>query len=378
MLSISFQVFPRTILLLCVVLANTPNLFAADVSRNIQPTSAAQSTSKIFTYHNPLPFEYEAGGQTRREIRDPCIIREGDTWYLIFTVWPFANREENRLHLPDQGGSPGIKLYASRDLTHWTFVNWLVKADELPDDCPYKNRFWAPEIHKIGGRFYLIFTADNWLKKPYNPAGSWGTAGYAFVSVANQITGPYQHITYIEGGGCDTSLFADTDGRTYAVIPAYDIFLQPIDLSKIDQGQVRLTGTRQKIVSCKNDDIHFNAEADYLEGPWLFRRDGRYYLIYAGPYRDSKNTTEHLGYWASVAYADSLDGPWHKDPRGQVFFGGHMAVFTGPDHRPWFSYRWEKDNAHRGLLCIDPVTIDPAGFLQPHGPSDTITKILIP
>jgi GH43 family beta-xylosidase len=23
-------------------------------------------------------------------------------------------------------------------------------------DCPYKHRFWAPEIHRIAGKFYLI------------------------------------------------------------------------------------------------------------------------------------------------------------------------------------------------------------------------------
>ena len=76
------------------------------------------SMAQAFTYTNPLPFKYEALGKTRRELRDPCIIREGDTYYLVFTVWPFANRQEKRLSLPNQGGSPGIKLYSSKDLTH--------------------------------------------------------------------------------------------------------------------------------------------------------------------------------------------------------------------------------------------------------------------
>jgi hypothetical protein len=50
-------------------------------------------------------------------------------------------------------------------------------------------------------------------------------------------------------------------------------------------------------------------------------------------------------------------GPWKKDQRGQVFHGGHMAVFYGPDGRFWFSYRWEMSDRHRGLLCVDPITI---------------------
>ena len=333
---------------------------------------------RTFTYQNPLPFEYEAMGGIRKELRDPCIIREGDTYYLVFTVWPFANREEDRLGMANQGGSPGIKLYSSKDLKNWKFENWLVKADELPEDCEYKNRFWAPEIHKIGGRFYIIFTADNWIKKEYNQAGTWGSAGYAFVGVADKITGPYENITYIDGGACDSSLFEDVDGKTYALIPAYDVFVQEIDLTKIDQGEVKLVGERKLAVKCKNDDIGLDAEADYQEGPWMIEQDGLYVLLYAGPYREKMNDKGRQGYWAGIAYSDNVMGPWKKDPRGQIFHGGHMVMFRGPDERNWFSYRWESSNKHRGLLCVEPFSIDKNGYLQISGPSDYPVTVAIP
>jgi hypothetical protein len=116
------------------------------------------------TYCNPIDFSYEADGAKRREVRDPCITREGDTYYLGFTMWPFANREEARLSLANNGSSPAIRLFSSRDLMHWAPVSWLIKSSDLPDDCPCKHRFRAPEIHKFGNGFYLVFTADNWLK----------------------------------------------------------------------------------------------------------------------------------------------------------------------------------------------------------------------
>ena len=338
------------------------------------PKSAKE---KVFCYNNPLPFTYESVGRQHEELRDPCIIREGDTYHLVFTMWPFANRHEERLGQPNQGGSPGIRMYSSKDLKNWEEEGWLVKSDELPEDSPYKNRFWAPEIHKIGGRFYLIFTADNWIKKEYNPAGTWGTAGYAFVGVADKITGPYENITYIDGGACDTSLFEDVDGTTYAVIPAYNVYVQQIDLSRIDEGKVNLVGPRILAVECKNDDIGLKAEPDYLEGPWMFHQEDRYFLLYAGPYREATNPPERRGYWSGIAYADSVMGPWKKDPRGQVFHGGHMAVFNGPDDRFWFSYRWEMSNKHRGLLCVDPITIDAKGLVQTSGPTDIPQTILI-
>jgi hypothetical protein len=342
-----------------------------------QKQNPASAKEKVFCYVNPLPFTYESVGQQHKEVRDPCIIHEGDTYYLVFTMWPFAGRQEGHLNQPNQGGSPGIRMYSSKDLKNWKEEGWLVKSDELPEDSPYKNRFWAPEIHKICGRFYLIFTADNWIKEEYNPAGTWGTAGYAFVGVADKITGPYRNITYIDGGACDTSLFEDTNGRTYAVIPAYNVYVQQIDLSRIDEGRVNLVGPRILVVQCENDDIGLKDKPDYLEGPWMFHQEGRYFLAYAGPYREATNPPERQGYWSGIAYADNIMGPWKKDPRGQVFYGGHMAVFNGPDDRFWFSYRWEMTNKHRGLLCVDPITIDAKGLIQTSGPTDILQKILL-
>src|SRR5512137_1476499 len=104
-------------------------------------TPLSFSGELTFTWSNPLPFEYSEGQTApRREIRDPCIIREGDRYYLVFTMWPFRGREEKYLAQPDAGGSPGIVLYSSPDLKAWKFESWLVKSSELPADCPHKHR----------------------------------------------------------------------------------------------------------------------------------------------------------------------------------------------------------------------------------------------
>ncbi|MCX6939088.1 MAG: family 43 glycosylhydrolase [Verrucomicrobia bacterium] len=326
-------------------------------------------------YPNPLPFSYTEGqSKEQREVRDPCIIREGDTYYLIFTMHPFSNRDPEKLDRPNQGGSPGIALYSSKDLTSWTFENWLVKSSDLPENSPYKNRFWAPEIHKINGKFYLIFTADNWIKPEYNPAGNWGSAGYAFVGVADRITGPYQHITYIPGGACDTSLFADTDGKTYAVMPRGNIDIQEIDLTRLSEGKIALVNKPKLVVTAKNTDIGSTVTPEYLEGPWMEKIDGRYYLFHAAIYRDAA-PTEWRGYWVNVAVADNILGPYQKDPRGRLFLGGHAAIFDRPDGSKWFSYRNEVlQSPEHGKLCVDPFIIDAQGRIQTPGPAQQISR----
>jgi hypothetical protein len=320
------------------------------------PKAAAAAVAP--TPCTPLDFQYTEGQTApRNEVRDPCIIREGDTYYLVFTMYPFRNRDAKHFQEPNQGGSPGIALYSSRDLKAWKFENWLVKSADLPETCPYKNRFWAPEIHEHAGKFYLIFTADNWLKNEYNPAGRWGSAGWAFVGVADKITGPYEHITWIRGAGCDTTLFGDSDGRTYAFIPRGDIDVQEIDLAGIAHGEVKLLGKPQRIVAADNSDIGVAAKPEYLEGPWVEKIGAKYCLFYAEIYRD-KHFPDWLGYWTGVAYADTPLGPWKKDTRGKIFLGGHLAVFEGPDNRKWFSYRGESSDAAHGTLCIAPVNLE--------------------
>lgn len=323
----------------------------------------------VFYRSNPLPFQYrEALSGEHTELRDPCIIRNGDTYYLVFTMWPFGGRDKNRLDLPNQGESPGIALYSSTNLMNWRFENWLVKSSDLPKNCPYKDRFWAPEIHHFGNKFYLIFYADNWLKNKYNPAGKWSSAGYAFIGVADKVTGPYKHITWINGAGCDTTLFEDTDGKTYAIIPRYNIDVQPIDLSGLERDQVKLLGKPKTVVFAKNNDIGVAANPDYLEGPWMEKIKGKYYLFYAEIYRDKKYP-DWLGYWTGVAVADNVMGSYKKDPRGKIFAGGHLAIFRGPDDGMWFSYRGESDNSAHGRLCIDPLTVDARGVVQTIAPT---------
>jgi xylan 1,4-beta-xylosidase len=74
-----------------------------------------------------------------------------------------------------------------------------------------------------------------------------------------------------------------------------------------------------------------------------------------------------LGYWVGAAVADHIWGPYRKQP--QVFLGGHIAVFTGPDGKEWFSYRGESGGQAQGRLCIDPVQFEDDGSVRLFQPS---------
>lgn len=62
----------------------------------------------------------------------------------------------------------------------------------------------------------------------------------AFVGVADNVTGPYGHITWLEGAGCDSTLFVDDDGKTYAIMPFGDTYIQEADLTLFSATRCRL------------------------------------------------------------------------------------------------------------------------------------------
>jgi xylan 1,4-beta-xylosidase len=325
----------------------------------------ASGADASICYSNPLPFLYESNNQTHSELRDPCIIRDGSTYYVVFTMWPFRPRDEKHFAEPDMGSSPGIRLYSTQDFKNWKDEGWIVKSSDLPPDCPYKHQFWAPEIHHYNGKYYVIFTASNWNAQQYHLKSGY----YAFIGVADKVTGPYQHITQVPNGPCDTTLFTDDSGQFYLAMPRGDISVQKVDLDQLEEGIVTRLGPEVTVVRHDGSDIQEAVSPKYLEGPWVEHVGAKYYLFYAAFYGSG-------GYWTGVASSDNPMGPYIKDPRGKVFFGGHLAVFDGPDGRKWFSYRGERDSRVRGRLAIDPIDIDGNGRIQA---SDTIeTPVNVP
>ena len=348
---------------------NNSQIEATDLNNLGNKTTA----KKAFNYENPLNFSYPYfNGKTEKtltELRDPCIIRDGDTYYLIFTHFPFTHHTSRDSTKIDYNSSPGIKLYSSKDLKDWKFENWLVKSSELAVDCPYKHRFWAPEIRKMNSKFYLVFYADNWIKDEYNLNGKMGYV--AFVGVANKVTGPYEHINWLKGGGCDTHLFGDKNGKTYSVMPFTNEYVQEADLKNIGKDDIKLIGERKMVIARDNGDVGKKTSPTYMEGPWLIQRKGKYILFTASPYpnknKDGSEMDLESGYWVGVGVADNIWGPYIKQP--QVFKGGHIAVFTGPDRKEWYSYRGESGGKAQGKLCIDPIQFEKDGSVKPSSPT---------
>ncbi|MGN2248000.1 glycoside hydrolase family 43 protein [Frateuria sp. GZRR35] len=274
---------------------------------------------------------------------DPEAAIFGKT-YWIYPTW--SDNYDRQLF---------IDAFSSPDLVTWTrhphvldvrAIHWARRA------------MWAPAVVAKGGRYYLFFAA--------NDIQSDREVGGIGVAVADHPQGP----------------FRDLLGKP--LVGAFHNGAQPIDQSvfRDDDGQYYLIYGGWKhanIARLKDDFTGFMPFADgtvfkeitpehYVEGPMMFKRDGRYYLMWSE------------GGWTgpdySVAYAigDSPLGPFRRigkilehDPSIATGAGHHSLLHT-PDGRWYIVYhrrpRGETVANHR-VVCIDRLEFDARGRILP-------------
>lgn len=349
--------------------------------------------SVIFEYQNPIKSGIDTNG-----LRDCQILRDGDYWYLTGTSYPHWSRQEKNGNL-----NKGVVLYRSKDINNWEFVKYIVKAGGI--DKWYHNRFWAPEIQKIDGKYYALFNCRN------DSLGFVGQhTGYA---VANHIEGPYTVVTEDKplSKGNDLTLFEDTDGKVWAFWNRGHEF--GIGFAQIDLASATfLTEPKSAIQPAKVDYAYdtngellkvsgydgrlipkvakyYTWDAIGIEGAYVIKNNDTYYLFYSSWTR---------GYEIGYATAKKISGPWTKydnnpfygamskeaclmngfkwqgDPNNPFNQVGHNEIFTGPDGRFWISCHGIIPN-EQPFLVIDPIWFDENGDVKSNGPSYTLQQI---
>ncbi len=358
-----------------------------------QQQAAAQSETgdNYFTYQNPISIGIDVKG-----IRDCQILRDGDWWYLTGTASSFGLGA-------DKGLNPGVPLYKSKNLLEWQFIKYIVQR---PDSSKwYYERFWAPEIHKIKGKYYATFNCRN-ERLGY----SWQHIGYA---VSDHIEGPYKVVTEDKplARGNDMTLFEDDDSRVYAfwhnVLDDGTFWLggSEIDLESgkfvsskpfqsIQTGRVAYEKDAQGNIKTvfrygRNErkiKTFYEWDSQGIEGAFIIKRNGIYYLFYSSWTR---------GYEVGYATATNIKGPWKKGTENPIYGGiekelsekrgfayrqnllnpfeavGHNAIFTGPDGRLWLSCHGISKYYKGPFLVIDPLTFTDDGRIEKMEPSYT-------
>lgn len=217
---------------------------------------------------------------------DPSLCRVGDDFYLVNSTFAYF---------------PGIPIFHSRDLVHWTQLGHVI---DRPSQLPYaglevSHGVFAPAISHQRGTFYVICTmvdgGGNFLVTAANPAGPWSDP------------------VWLGFEGIDPSLFFDDDGRAWIVNngePAgpsrYDGH-RDIWIQEFDPTAKKMIGPRRVLV-----DRGTVPEKDpvWIEGPHLFKRGEWYYLMCAeGGTAEGHTEVIFRGRAATGPFT-----PWERNP----------------------------------------------------------------
>ena len=237
-------------------------------------------------------------------IRDPFILPHDGTYYMYGTVL---------------GRGKGFYVYQSKDLEMWSGPQL---AFELPEGFWATKDFWAPEVHKHNGKFYMFAT----MKSEEKCRGTQ-------ILVAEEAVGPFEPITEEpqtprDWECLDGTLYLNKEGVPYMVFchEWLQIMNGTMCYARLSNDFKQLE-TDSKVMFAAHDyefvtSINLEKTAYVTDGPFLYRtKNGELLLLWSSQGKK--------GYFTSVLKSDNgeLDGKWI--PQTMLFEenGGHAMIF---------------------------------------------------
>jgi xylan 1,4-beta-xylosidase len=258
--------------------------------------------SRFDTYSNPmdLAYRFQLSPVSRREAADPTMV------FFDKQYWLFPSKSGGYWHSPD--------------LLHWDFIAFK---------GGYPAESYAPTAFVYNGKMYMtsFSVPDIWVAKDL-AHGEW--------EIGARMGG--------HGYG-DPAIFVDDDNRVYMTSGCSPH--QGINVTELDPKN-DFKALKTVVVSStmdpahrgwenKGDDNTIFTQSPYIEGSWMNKHDGLYYLQYAAP------GTEYKTYADGVVVGKTPFGPFEPaelnpfsfKPTGFVAGAGHSSTFAAADGRYW-------------------------------------------
>ena len=264
----------------------------------------AVSAQKGPAYTNPV----QAG-----DFPDPSVIRVGRDYYATATSSEWA---------------PEFPIMHSRDLVNWDIVGAVFP--KRPDWSV--GNYWAPEIWQENGKFYVFYVA----RRKGGPL-------CIAAATADKPTGPYEDhgpLKCQEVGSIDAFPIRDENGRFFVVWKEDGNSVgrpTPIWAQELDPRSWKLIGDEREIL--RNDPATW--EGTLIEGPFIMRKNGYFYLFYSGNFCCGRGCNYAVG----VARSKTLLGGWEKYVENPILKGnenwncpGHGSIVTNESGRAYFMY----------------------------------------
>lgn len=290
-----------------------------------------------FKIHNPIDEGWFADPEAR--------FYEGK--YYIYATKSLTTYEAQRNHV----------CFVSEDLTNWKRIDDIIDMSGFPWIW---RAVWAPTIIDKNGKYYYIFAS--------NDIQSNEMYGGLEIAVSDSPEGPFRALLdrplvdkfYNGAQPIDAHLFKDDDGTIYLIYGGWGHCNIAIMNEEMTGFIPHEDGTIFKEIT----------PSDYIEGPCMFKKDGKYHFMWS-----SGNWTSGT-YRVNTAYADTPYGPF--EDYNTILCTGDCEFANGPGHNGYF-YLPEEDlyliayhrhhagetNYNARFMCIDIMNFDENGKILP-------------
>ncbi|HET9640657.1 MAG TPA: glycoside hydrolase family 43 protein [Allosphingosinicella sp.] len=277
----------------------------------------------------PAPF---ANPVIDSDFPDPAILRASDGFY-----YAYATQTERDGHWIN------LQVARSRDLVAWEDL-----GDALPAKPGWANRtqdFWAPHVSQHGGRYYLYYSA-----KPDDAVGDPLKGLCLAVAISDRPEGPFTDMgrpLQCGAGFVNIDPMAYDDPATGKRLLYWGSGFGPIKVRELAPDRLSFAPGSRPV-----DLVDAAAKTDYrhlVEGVWIVRRGGWYYLFYSG----DNCCGEGAHYAVMVARSRGATGPFETrhgtilERRGTWLAPGHNSVIEDASGGNWIVYHAVDTNRPR-------------------------------
>lgn len=260
---------------------------------------------------------------------DPAVLKAPDGyWYA------YATQTER------DGKWINLQVARSRDLIGWEYL-----GDALPAKPGWASKtqdFWAPDVVRDGSRYIMYYSA-----KPDNADERHGLC--LAVATASQPQGPFTDMgkpLLCGEGFVNIDPHAFDDPATGKRLLYWGSGFKPIKVQELGADRTSFAAG-----TSSTDLVWPNPVKDQfpilIEGSWVVRRNGWYYLFYSG----DNCCGAKANYAVMVARSRSATGPFETleqvkgVPRSIIlekdakwFAPGHNSIATDDQSRDWIVY----------------------------------------
>ncbi len=325
---------------------NLKYLFFLVVTFLVAGCAGSQKSNKAKTSGNPIAEGWYA---------DP----EGAVFGKEYWIYPtYSAKYRDQLH---------FDAFSSKDLITWKKHANILDTTKIKWA---KQAMWAPAIIEKGGKYYLFFSAND-VQRPSRPGwdekNTINHSGGIGIAVADAPGGPFKDYLgkplidgfYNDAQPIDQFVFKDTDGTHYIFYGGWG----HCNLGKLNDD---FTGIEPW------DDgklFHEITPEGYVEGPFMFLRNGKYYLMW------SEGGWGNDTYKVVYATADKATGPFKRigtileSDKAVATGAGHNSVMHTPNTDDWYMVYHRRPIPNEGrdhrVTCIDRLYFNGDGTIKP-------------